>query len=216
MLHLLGIVLHFKDETILVISSALVGGNEHKLEKGFFQIRQDIVKGKALRCNRFRWRNPVIINSVDFSVRRWLLMSILLINELSDCCKCVDQWFPTRDGFLPRQEFHELMGGISTLQLSYLFIEVLYVFFKLTLFFSISYITLIFVSYLVDYHTFCAIIWQHIVFVPLLLITLLSSIKTTVVNTSLRTRTIRVGLKSSKIRGGIKSFRGGTKCSKMS
>jgi len=54
MLHLLGIVLHFKDETILVISSALVGGNEHKLEKGFFQIRQDIVKGKALRCNRFR------------------------------------------------------------------------------------------------------------------------------------------------------------------
>jgi len=35
---LLGIVLHFKDETILVISSALVGGNEHKLEKDFFKL----------------------------------------------------------------------------------------------------------------------------------------------------------------------------------
>jgi len=66
----------------------------------------------------------------------------------------------------------------------------------LTLAFSISYITL-FVSYFVDYHTFLltslsAIFCQQIVFVPLLLIKLLSSIKTVVpiaVNNSLRTRT---------------------------
>jgi len=31
------------------------------------------------------------------------------------------QWFPTGEEFPPREEFHEFRGGISTLQLSYLF-----------------------------------------------------------------------------------------------
>ena len=64
----------------------------------------------------------------------------------------------------------------------------------LTLALWISYITL---RYICNYHmflltNFSAIIWQQIVFVPLLLIKLLSSIKTVVpgvVNTSQRTRT---------------------------
>ena len=33
----------------------------------------------------------------------------------------VHQWFPTGEEFPPREEFHEFRGGISTLQLSYLF-----------------------------------------------------------------------------------------------
>ena len=33
----------------------------------------------------------------------------------------LEQWFPTGEEFPPREEFHEFRGGISTLQLSYLF-----------------------------------------------------------------------------------------------
>jgi len=32
------------------------------------------------------------------------------------------QWFPTGEEFLPREEFHEFRGGISTFYLSYLFV----------------------------------------------------------------------------------------------
>jgi len=34
----------------------------------------------------------------------------------------VQQWFPTEEEFLPREEFHEFRGGISTFYLSYLFV----------------------------------------------------------------------------------------------
>jgi len=34
----------------------------------------------------------------------------------------LDQWFPTGEEFLPREEFHEFRGGISTFYLSYLFV----------------------------------------------------------------------------------------------
>ena len=59
-----------------------------------------------------------------------------------------------------------------------------------------------------------AIISQQIVYVPLLLMKLLSSIKTIVPivfnsNTSLRIQTVRGGMKSSKLRRGMKSFRRG-------
>jgi len=64
------------------------------------------------------------------------------------------------------------------------------------------------VCYLMDYHTFLltnfgAMIWQQIVFVPHLLIKLLSSIKTTapIVVNRLRTRT-RGGMKSSEMSNG--------------
>jgi len=76
----------------------------------------------------------------------------------------------------------------------------------------------------VDYHTllltnFSAFIGQQIVFVPLLLINLLSSIKTIVlivVNTSLLTQTIRRWMKSTVMRRGIKTFRWRMKSSKIS
>ena len=75
-----------------------------------------------------------------------------------------------------------------------------------------------------DYHTllltnFSAFIGQQIVFVPLLLINLLSSIKTIVlivVNTSLLTQTIRRWMKSTVMRRGIKTFRWRMKSSKIS
>jgi len=34
----------------------------------------------------------------------------------------IKQWFPTGEEFLPREEFHEFRGGISTFYLSYLFV----------------------------------------------------------------------------------------------
>jgi len=34
----------------------------------------------------------------------------------------LNQWFPTRGEFLPREEFYEFRGGISTLRTGYLFI----------------------------------------------------------------------------------------------
>jgi len=74
----------------------------------------------------------------------------------------------------------------------------------------------LFVSYLVDYHTvlltnLSAIIWQQIVFVPLFLNKLLSSIKTIVpivVNTSLGTRTISYTVTGKKVKVGEKEFIG--------
>ena len=48
----------------------------------------------------------------------------------------LDQWFSTGEEFFPLEEFHEFREGISILWLSY------EDFFKLTLAFSISYITL--------------------------------------------------------------------------
>jgi len=39
------------------------------------------------------------------------------------CAVNIQQWFPTgEEEFLPKEEFHEFRGGISILQLSYLFI----------------------------------------------------------------------------------------------
>jgi len=40
----------------------------------------------------------------------------------TDACVLLAQWFPTGEEFLPREEFHEFMGGISTFYLSYLFV----------------------------------------------------------------------------------------------
>jgi len=34
---------------------------------------------------------------------------------LRSCAKCLGQWFPTGEEFLPREEFHEFRRGISTL-----------------------------------------------------------------------------------------------------
>jgi len=77
-----------------------------------------------------------------FNPRRWSPTTAngLVLAQLF----CLLQWFPTGEEFLPRKEFHEFRGGISTLELSYLFIvqHVLYFFFRLTLALSIIYVTL--------------------------------------------------------------------------
>jgi len=35
--------------------------------------------------------------------------------NLTTGTNALDQWFPTREEFLPRDEFHQFRGGISTL-----------------------------------------------------------------------------------------------------
>jgi len=69
-------------------------------------------------------------------ILEWVL-SIGLVFKSNVLC----QWFPTREEFLPREEFHEFRGGISTLWLSYLFTVSVVLLFQLTLDPSISYIT---------------------------------------------------------------------------
>ena len=60
----------------------------------------------------------------------WLRLKLCSVLCFRSCCfaqscserVCLGQCFPTGEEFLPREEFHEFRGGISTSYLSYLFI----------------------------------------------------------------------------------------------
>ena len=124
----------------------------------------------------------------------------------------IKQWFPTGEEFLPREEFHDCRGGISTFNLSYLFIvRAVFLFRSWHWRFQLVESRSICVLFCGIPNVFVYALYCHYLtknsFYPTLLTTLLLSIKTIVpiaVNTSLQPRTE----KEWKFhRGGMKIFK---------